>query len=580
MSEAGTSETPKAAVSALLDSLGIKEVIFVDDLFAKRVNLADVQAAQLSLPAERVKEVIGVAELNFPDDIDIRRQVFERFWGQQDSDAQENLGRRILAATSGGDSVRPEDADAARALSDVVGKERLRTLSPQEWGDQRDAILSKAKVGGALLLFDQDLRADSGTANGGMMIIAAIMAGVDVGSIMCGLLTHTVQMANESEAWQSLAKEHGVNSDRFIVIAKENLKTDPMQFARMLKLVALLPDCREMKTRVHQILVESATEAAKQVEAIDVFDFEHAVLRVAHDEGMWEPDMLFRLFGIFQRTELLRRAYTDNELELLTRRLRSVSNIPTDSPRKQKLSTWKLQQRDMFESGEHINRLHLPIEIGDVFAKTDGNAAKHFILLGQPCDLMVRPNGERRPKVNQVLLGEIQVVETPSRYDEIIPYFGDDPASKHYVRFKRIHSVPVIVLDLCVFNDDGVARLPEVCPDRLTPAWAARHAEVKKRLSAAIDEYDKFGSGKAAENVLMNLRSSLFEMFPPVVGKDSLFRPTLETVDEKRTLIFNCVRVKRLHRPRAAALALYYASCFSRPAFDRDLGEGDDATLG
>jgi hypothetical protein len=128
----------------------------------------------------------------------------------------------------------------------------------------------------------------------------------------------------------------------------------------------------------------------------------------------------------------------------------------------------------MFESGAHINRLHLPIEIGDVFAKTDGNAAKRFILLGQPCGLMVRPNGARQPQMNQVLLGEVQVVEKSSRYDEIIPYFGDDPASKHCVRFKRIHSVPVIVLDLCVFNEDGVAHLPKVCPDRLTPAWAAR----------------------------------------------------------------------------------------------------------
>jgi hypothetical protein len=456
----------------------------------------------------------------------------------------------------------------------------LRALSPQEWAAQRDAIIAKAKTGGSLLLFDQDLRAGDGTATGGMMIIAQVLAGQDIGSMMCGLLTHTVQMANESEAWQSLAKAHGVSVDHFIVIAKENLKVDPMQFARMLKLVALLPDCREMKTCVHQIFIDSASEAAKQVDAIDVFDFEHAVLRVANDEGMWEPDMLFRLFGIFQRTELLRRSYTDQKLEQVTRKLRAISNIPTDSPGKPKPSTWKLQQRDMYESGEHINRLHLPIEIGDVFSKTDGNATKHYILLGQPCDLMVRPNGERRPKVTHVLLGEVQAVEKPSRYDEIIPYFADDPASRHYVRFKRIHSVPIIVLDLCVFNQDGVARLPETCPERLTPAWCARHTEIKKRLTNLIAEYDKFGNGKAADNILTTLRSSLFEMFPPVVGKDGLFRPTLETIAGNRTLTFNCARVKRLHRSRAAALALYYASCFSRPAFDRDLGEGDDTGAG
>jgi hypothetical protein len=387
-------------------------------------------------------------------------------------------------------------------------------------------------------------------------------------------------MATEISTWQELAKTHSVDPDRFIVIAKENLKSDPLQFARMLKLVSLSPDCKKMKFRVHQLLGEATSEAAKEVDAIDVFQFEHVVLRIAHDEGMWEPDMLFRLFQIFQRTHLRRTAYADQELADLTKRLRGVSHIPTDSEATPKPSAWKLQQQEMYEPGNHINTLHLPLEIGDIFVKSGSDPQKHYILLGQPCDLMVRPNGDRRPKVGQVLLAEIQKLESFTRYDESIPYFGDDPANKFYVRFKRIHSVPVQVLDLCIFNSDGVARLPELCPEKVHPAWHARHAILKKKINAVMDEYSKFGAGKAKDEILASLRASLLEQFPPLVGKDGLFKPKYETIDSKQVLVFNCARVKRLHRPRAAALALHYAACFSRPAFDRDLGEDVEQPVG
>ncbi|MBI5765454.1 MAG: hypothetical protein HZA51_18250 [Planctomycetes bacterium] len=565
-------ESPRDVVSALLDALGITQIVFVDDLFAKRVALSDVQAAQLSLTADNVKAITGKADFNLPNDVDVRRQVFERFWNEQSSDSQQQIGQQLIAAAQETQSVTADDAKATTALTDIVGSNRLKTLSPLEWTTQRDTILESAKTGRTLLLFDQDLRDAQGSSTGGMTLIASVLAVADSASVMCGLLTHTVQMSNERDAWQTLANEHHVDRDRFIVIAKENLRADPLQFARMLKLVALSPDCREMKRCIQQLLVDSVTVAAKEVADLDVFDFEHAVLRVANREGMWEPDMLFRLFEIFQRTELRRRAYDDTALDTVTQRLRKLSNIPTDSPSKSPVSTWRLQQRELYDAGEQINKLHLPIEIGDVFVKTGGGTTKSYILLGQPCDLMVRPNGVRSPDARCVLVGEVTQVEKTTRYDEEIQYFGDDASNKYYVRFKRISAVPILVLDLCVFNADGVSRFVYECPDRVHPAWQQRHEAIKRQVDKLLSEYDSFGSGKANENDLTTLRESLVQMFPPIVGRDGLFKAKIDVTGTQKTLVFDCARVKRLNRARAAALALQYASCFSRPAFGPDLG--------
>jgi hypothetical protein len=565
----------KDAVSELLASLNITQVVCVDDLFSPRVQLADVQAAQLSLPVERVIELIGENAPTLTEDVDIRREAFRRYWDGLEAPVQHDLGTRVLAAAGNGtSSILPEDVEAIDTLTALVGEDRVKKLAPAEWATKQAAILADAAASRTLVLFDQDLSAEPGqTKTGGIALIKNIVAATAAQSVMCGLLTHTVSLATEYESWQQLAKDNDVDADRFLVIAKEGLRTDPVRFARMLKLVALSPDCRQMKDKVHQLLNDATAAAAGEVGAMTIYDFEHAVLRLAADEGLWEPDMLFRLFAIHQRRQLRVRAYKDEDLSILATRLRGVSHIPTDSESRPQLSTWRMQQMEMYEPSDHLNMLHLPIEIGDIFVKTEGTSNKHFLLLGQPCDLMVRTEGARRPELNSVLLVEVCKVEKPTRYDEVLPYFADDPGTVQYVRLKRSHMVPLAVLDLCVFNEDGRARMPTACPQKLSPAWKARHSLLRERFEKTMGDYSSVAAEIRNESERESFVSKLIEKFPPIVGREGLFKPKLEASEGARVLSFNCRRVKRLHRPRAAALALHYAACFSRPAFDRDLGE-------
>ena len=118
-------------------------------------------------------------------------------------------------------------------------------------------------------------------------------------------------------------------------------------------------------------------------------------------------------------------------LEEISAKLRLVSNVPPDSktfpitP-----NAWEIQHKELYENPSYINKNHLPIELGDIFKK----GSKKYILLAQPCDLMIRSNGKREPELIRVPLIEInkddedvKQCDTFSRhkYIEELPYFSD-----------------------------------------------------------------------------------------------------------------------------------------------------------
>lgn len=122
-------------------------------------------------------------------------------------------------------------------------------------------------------------------------------------------------------------------------------------------------------------------------------------------------------------------------------------------------SAWALQRDELYEPYDHINKNYLPLELGDVFERVGVNDAKQYILLAQPCDLMVRNDGKKRhPELDRVPIAEIVCTDDQPAYSEELSYFDELPTKKWYVKLKRIHFVRLDVLDLCVFNQDGIAK--------------------------------------------------------------------------------------------------------------------------
>jgi hypothetical protein len=92
------------------------------------------------------------------------------------------------------------------------------------------------------------LSESGGDPEGGIKIIASLLAGNDTDSVICGLLTHTVKPETQPEQWAELSSAHSIPMDRFVVIPKLHLSKAPMLFAQMLKHAALTPEFTELLT--------------------------------------------------------------------------------------------------------------------------------------------------------------------------------------------------------------------------------------------------------------------------------------------------------------------------------------------
>jgi hypothetical protein len=575
MSDTATIEKARAVVGQLMDSLCIHRIICVDDVYARRWTLDDVQAAQQELTPEEIQQLMPELRAATLDERDVRRAMFQRVWNELDDPTREERTKRILTAARTKRADGQDDSADALFLQEIIPEGRLRTISPSEWAAEEPRVIAGADQERVLVLFDQDLSDDGGSPTGGMALVQNLLGKSATENLLCGLLTHTVTISNQHDRWEQLARDSGISRDRFLLVAKGWLSKDPLGFARMLKLLALSPDCAKLKARVKALFGTAADEAARQVEDISVFDFDHIVFGTSAREGIWEPDTLFRLHGMFHRAALREMAHGDTELRGVVDRLRKVSHLPTNSDAAPIASSWKIQQMEMYEPGDYINKMHLPLDVGDIFQKTDGSSSKAFVLVGQPCDLMVRSDGKRHPEVADVVLAEIFPSQNEKRHCVPLPYFGDNPATTHYVRLRLVHVVHPCVLDMCVFNTDGQAKmdLSMLCPTGLTQAWQARFRFVQEHARRVLQTYETFGQGKANDSVMEEaFRQEAVRIFPPHVSNRGLFKARIDLRQGVQCISVNCKRIMRLCRPRAVALAVNYAAYSSRPAFEHDVG--------
>jgi hypothetical protein len=562
------------AVSNLLNSLGITRVICVDDFYGRAWSDDDLLEAQQSLTQDELRAIFGRPDDVFADDKTVRRQSFREAWQAVGIAQRDHIATRIMTMAAANAPEEPSDVVASHALADIIGSDRLVTMRPSQWPETKQKIMQENSASKTLLLFDQDL-ANEGGPTGGMVLAQDVLADTGMDNrVMCGLLTHTATIENQHEKWAELAKPP-LDQDRFIVVAKGWLSRDPLGFARMLKMVALLPDCRAMKLKCKELLDQANKKAHEDIDKIHINDFDSMVFRASKQEGLWEPDMLFRLFGIYHRSAVRQLAYTDDPLQRISARLRSVSEIPTDSSTSIPLTTWKVQREELYDSGAYLNELHLPIEIGDIFAKTDAQSEKYYILLGQPCDLMVRTEGKRMPEVSDVMLAEIFTADEAKQHSVLLPHFSnDDPKKKFYVRLRPVNFLNPCVLDLCVYNKDGVSRInvDEDSPPNVLPAWKAKYEYLKRYALGLIRRYAEFGVGKVDNAALAYMKSESAKQFPLATSNRVLFKASMSFAPGSRSLSFNCKRVTRLQSARALAISMEYVHCLTRPAFDRDLG--------
>lgn len=567
----------RTALEDILNALDVARVVYVDDCITATPTVEDTIAAALTIETAALQSLFPELGETPPDDPDVLRQKIHDVWSTLGPDIQAERGKAIVVAARRQDGDEPDDTADIAVLEQIIPHDRLVSLSPSEWEEKEEQLLLESQKKRTLFIFDRDLsRAEGGDPESGIKIIASLLAKKDSGGLMCGLLTHTITPETQPEQWEKLSDTYSIPMDRFVVIPKRHLSKSPILFAQTLKFAALSPDFAELKLKTKEIMVVAAETAADRVEKVSIYDLDHIVFQVSANEGLWEPDMLFRLHAMFHRLKSRELAHESGELEAIAAKLRAVRGIPTKSDHLPTPdSTWALQREELYEQDHHINKYHLPLELGDIFERVGAKSVKKYILLAQPCDLMVRGNGKRQPELSRIPIAEVVPwvsEDKPPLYSEEMPYFDFSPGKKWFVKFKSIHFVSGCLLDLCVFNQDGSAKLTfdGSVPSGIQPSWKARYDFLSRHWGKAIRKADVLAPVAVEPEAVKQVRKKIAKDLGSLLFSDGLFKGCLSEDSGIQSVSYNCRRVGRLSRARGIAMLMSYTATLGRPAFDRD----------
>jgi len=567
----------------LFGLIGIKRVICVDDEYGDEPTIEEITGRCASLIGQRGQDIFDDVDLlravHFGEDDVIWRGELAEIWDGLSPEDREVLAREVGRKDEAGRVDDPRDASILKELirrASLQGDDFLE-LRPRDWRGQQRALLQEARGRTTLFLFDIDLTHDGGTDTEGLTLLRNALASAQSAAheddVLCGLLTHRFRKSEEYERWDETARDNGIDRDRFVLISKDNLRTDPVGFARMVRLTVLNAQCGHLKNAAARVLHSAQRKALKRVAEINVYDFDRIVFDLSGQEGLWELDTIFRLHGLFLRDEARKAAEGSGPLRRLAAHVRHISHIDAEQSRSAASTTWRIQRLELYES--NVNTYHLPIELGDIFENID--TGERYVLLAQPCDLAVRSGGKRGSGLTEVTLAEIvEKNKRPPSSDMLrsfeLKYFAPDaaPATSArscWVDFRKRHTVALDVLDLSVYRADGSARLAlgDRCPKGVIPVWAERYSRLEEGAKRVLHDYRALQRGRGT--------TEYAHLAIPKSSHTDVFKGKIGTERSKPTLSYGCKRIDRLCQPHAGAMLTQFANYLARAAFDVDLGQ-------
>lgn len=460
-------------------------------------------------------------------------------------------------------------------------------LSSSSWQNQADSILGQ-DTGGALVLIDRDFKREDQSEDHGLTLLASLLKDSEP-NIYGALLTHTVKPCDELEQWTALANQHSIPQHRFVVISKERLsaeKPDLPGFLHLMRLAILCGPLQELREKIFTHFSNAINMTNDDLNAWSVFDFDEAVFGSSRKEGIWEGETLLRVMTTFTIRAARTGILGDIKVRDLIGLARQASSIqipfnvkhPWSSVGRMALA---YQQAELyFNAEEYANRHHLPLEAGDVFSRitTGGNAKKEeYILLAQPCDLMVRGKTQTSPPgraydASYSRLAPLCVISdkasgSPGQAYEL-PYWHEDGRSA-FVNFARIEMVRTAILDLCVLHANGSAifETPHVLPSDLSEQWREHMerllGELTKEYQQASELLDLLKNSKI--NIKQNLLNFANKRLLPKCSNTGHFNSTILS----NGFSVNLHRIRRVNSAMAADILRAFARHQSRTAFDQ-----------
>jgi len=549
----------RIAVQQMLRLADVTRVVSVDDVYSREPEWPPLRSMAITHKLE-------LAAI-FPDLPGPTSERPDSTVGADLDDAWDALDQeqRVVA----GRALRELDPDQAgegaamevvAALLDNLEGVEFSRVPMRTWREQF-AQLARS-TGKVLVLFDHDFKNEGLGADAGLDAARSFIGAVP--GALCGILLRT---NDDHYFWQSQLSQEGLDRDRVVAISKTRLPADPHHFARRLKMTLLSEHCRALRKAAVEILTKSQESAGTALEKnVRLPEFEHIVFRLSLEEGVWEIDTLFRLFGMYAESQAHSLARQDPAVTSLTEQIRAITAIDTPPGGGIKVEAWRVQHTELYQRKQYLQDLCMPIELGDIFEVPASGL--QYILVSQPCDLMLRRDGTRRLTVAQLLQIERgRPPITQATFD--LPWYDDKNGSVAHVLLGGGIDAPLDVLDLCVLSGDGNAAFVDgtACPAVAIGPLHARHAYLTTVFRCALDahrEVTEVADGNMHASALLRAAESLL----PGSGFSGLSLPTVTP----HGLEYPLRRVGRLRLDRAGGLLLAANQHDARPAYELDIG--------
>lgn len=544
-------------IAELFKLAGIQRVIYVDD----RINVLSVEGVigkTNDWPAKQVAELFGLDAEAFEDDGEVRAVQIREKWDDIPSAEQ----RRIVAALATPEVDLEKDIALVERIQELLSNENAIFLHPSRWQDERDYYIQQVEEKCTLFLIDRNFGINiEGDGLGELLLLASK---TKPERAILGLISHEFDSDKEYDFWLEYKNTHGDAGARIIPVSKKR-KEDGL--AHGLKRVLLNTKCSNLTAQVTEVLFEAAKEAKESICKLSIYDYEQIVFRTSRIEGVWEPDTLARIFNVFHRKAARGQMKANQEIDKLAHEIRTLSltSLPIEDSWRNNDEAWKIQHSEMYDEAVELCEHHLPIDLGDIFE--EGENGRLYILLAQPCDLMIRTTEEGKRKEDRKYAYFCKIIEGKNKglqqYEEL-RYFrpGKQPYLVDFSRDRNI--IDLHILDLCVFNPSGLAELDitQSCPLGVIPVWQKRYDVLVNRAKESLSKL-------LALNEHQDYSKFALLEFADQPQKGEFIKN--DTSKAYEILRYPFRRIARLRQPWSGALLTKFAHYISRAAFDHDL---------
>ena len=567
----------KQIIKSLLEIMNIGEIYIIDDYIDENItpqSLIGYIHNDLQYYRDNLKDLLP--QINFEAPPNVWSSDITSQWNRFSLEKKKGIGEVII----GKEKLLNNDFSIfSRLVSLFPRNNKPKIVPPSEWQEIKNDLFTKASEENRIFcFFDQDISKDPNFIHPNFQGIDFIKEIIELNrynDVICCLLTNTIPNINgEMERWRKLATENQLQLYQFLPLAKCRLddSKSPLLFSDGVKKAILNQICENWKIIAEKMILSCSKEALTQVSNVDVYDFDHIIFKKSYDEGVLEIDSLLRLYTIFFQ-DLFRKSILDpinsENGKVLIEKSRQISNISIPEVEINDIDKIiSIRRKEFFEQEETV--LYTPIELGDIFINL--LTKQQYILLAQPCDLMMRNNGKRTIKgLGAILLPFISVADT-MKLDEhafhthvLQKNYYNNNYEKMKICFKNAESISTEILDLAVFDPNGYCKIildqEHITIPQLTDGWNNRYNELFKHYSERanqIEKVDKFLKENLSE-----------EKFKNIISMSDIKNNSYSN----HTFDYKFQRIGRYRQPYAERMLKRYSDFLSRYAEDYDFAE-------